>query len=325
MRSFFPFCRLICLFLLLLGSVPARAEFVQLALHIGDGDQALHGSLLLPMHKQKPPVVLIIAGSGPTDRNGNSAGLPGKNNSLKMLAEELAIAGIASLRFDKRGVGESRMAGLSEEDLRFQTYVADVESWLKLLIADERFSGVAVIGHSEGSTLGMLAVQNVKVQAYVSLAGPGQSAAKILRTQLASKLPPQLAQMNEEILSQLEKNSAVKEVPAPLLALYRPSVQPYLMSWFPIVPAEEIRRLSMPVAIFQGDTDIQVAVSEAKLLAKAQPKAELHIVPGMNHILKQVPADMQEQVASYSNPDLALDPVFVTPLVQFLKKNLSTK
>ncbi|MBI3711989.1 MAG: alpha/beta fold hydrolase [Burkholderiales bacterium] len=277
------------------------------------------------MHKQKPPVVLIIAGSGPTDRNGNSAGLPGKNNSLKMLAEELAIAGIASLRFDKRGVGESRMAGLSEEDLRFQTYVADVESWLKLLIADERFSGVAVIGHSEGSTLGMLAVQNVKVQAYVSLAGPGQSAAKILRTQLASKLPPQLAQMNEEILSQLEKNSAVKEVPAPLLALYRPSVQPYLMSWFPIVPAEEIRRLSMPVAIFQGDTDIQVAVSEAKLLAKAQPKAELHIVPGMNHILKQVPADMQEQVASYSNPDLALDPVFVTPLVQFLKKNLSAK
>ncbi|MBI1835422.1 MAG: alpha/beta hydrolase, partial [Burkholderiales bacterium] len=144
-----------------------RAEFLQLALRIGEGDQALHGSLLLPAHKQKPPVVLIIAGSGPTDRDGNSLGLPGKSNSLKMLAEELAIAGIATLRFDKRGVGESRMAGLFEV-LRFQTYVTDVESWLKLLIADERFSGVAVIGHSEGSTLGMLAVQNVKVQAYIS-------------------------------------------------------------------------------------------------------------------------------------------------------------
>ncbi len=325
MRLFFPFSRYICVILLLVCSLPVRAEFLQLALRIGEGDQALHGSLLLPAHKQKPPVVLIIAGSGATDRDGNSLGLPGKNNSLKMLAEELAIAGIATLRFDKRGVGESRMAGLSEEELRFQTYVTDVESWLKLLIADERFNGVAVIGHSEGSTLGMLAVQNVKVQAYVSLAGPGQSAATILRTQLASKLPPQLVQVNEEILGQLEKNIAVKEVPTPLLALYRPSVQPYLMSWFPIVPSQEIRRLTMPVAIFQGDTDIQVGVGDAQLLSKALPKAELHIVRGMNHILKQVPADMQEQIASYSNPDLSLDPVFVTPLVQFLKKSFSAK
>lgn len=325
MRFISPIFRLIFVCLLCAASLPTRAEFVQLALHIGEGDQALHGSLLLPMHKQKPPVVLLIAGSGPTDRNGNSLGMPGKNNSLKMLAEELAIAGIASLRFDKRGIGESRMAGLSEEDLRFQTYVTDVESWLKLLIADDRFSSVGVIGHSEGSTLGMLAAQKVKVQAYVSLAGPGQSAAKILRTQLASKLPPQLVQVNEEILSQLEKNSVVKDIPAPLIALYRPSVQPYLISWFPIVPSEEIRRLTMPIAIFQGDTDIQVSVSEAKLLAKALPNAELHIVPGMNHILKQVPSDMQEQVASYSNPDLALEPTFITPLVQFLKKNLIAK
>lgn len=315
---------MVCCFALCVSTM-AQAEFVQLSIRLGEGDQALYGSLLLPVHKQKPPVVLIIAGSGATDRNGNSLGLPGKNNSLKMLAEELAIAGIASLRFDKRGVGESRMAGLSEADLRFQTYVADIEAWLKLLAADERFNGLALIGHSEGSTLGMLAAQNVPVKAYVSLAGPGQSAAKILRAQLASKLPPQLMQANEEILNQLEKNIAVTEVPAPLLALYRPSVQPYLMSWFPIVPSEEIRRLTMPVAIFQGDTDIQVGLSEAQLLAKAQPKAELHIVRGMNHILKQVPADMQEQVASYSNPDLALDPVLVTPLVQFLKKSFSAK
>lgn len=325
MHLFSHFIRLLFLIPFLIVSLPAHAEFIQLALRIGDGDQALHGSLLLPMHKQKPPVVLMIAGSGATDRNGNSLGLPGKNNSLKMLAEELAIAGIASLRFDKRGVGESRMAGLSEQDLRFQTYVADVEAWLKLLMADDRFSGVAVIGHSEGATLGLMAVQNVAVKAYVSLAGPGQSASKILRTQLASKLPPQLAQVSEEILTQLEKNTPVAEVPAPLLALYRPSVQPYLMSWFPIVPSEEIRRLTMPVAIFQGDTDIQVAVSEAQLLAKAQPKAELFIVRGMNHILKQVSADMSEQVASYSDPNLTLDPVFVTPLVQFLKQSFAAK
>lgn len=308
-----------------LSSGTAHAEFIHAAISVGEGAQSLHGSLLIPAHKAKPPVVLIIAGSGPTDRDGNSLGLPGKNNSLKMLAEELAIAGFASVRYDKRGVGESRTAGVTEIDLRFQTYVDDVSAWIKLLSADERFSGVAVIGHSEGSTLGMLAAANSAVKAYVSLAGPGQSASKILRVQLANKLPPELAQINEEILSKLEKMQTVSEVPPHLMALYRPSVQPYLMSWFPVVPSEAIKKLTMPVAIIQGDHDIQVAVSEAQLLSQAQPKAELHIVRGMNHILKQVAADMTQQVASYSDPNLALDPVFVTPLVQFLKKSFATK
>lgn len=301
----------------------ANAEFIQSGITSGEGANTLYGSLLIPGHKVKPPVILLISGSGPTDRDGNSPALKGKNDSLKMLAEELAIAGFATVRYDKRGIGESFAAGKSEEELRFQTYVADALAWVKQLEADPRFSGVAIIGHSEGASVGMLAAAKSNVAAYVSLAGPARSASKILRTQLQDKLPPDLLKLNEEILSKLEKGEATPEVPAPLLALYRPSVQAYLMSWFTVVPADVIKNLKMPVAIFQGDTDIQVSVSEAMLLSKAQPMAQLHIIKGMNHILKQVPADLKQQVESYSDPNLYLDPVLMKPLINFLKKSFT--
>lgn len=317
---------LFCAWVLTLGlAAQAHAEFLKSSITSGEGANTLYGSLLIPGHKVKPPVILLISGSGPTDRDGNSPALQGKNDSLKMLAEELAIAGFASVRYDKRGIGESFAAGKSEEELRFQAYVADVQAWVKQLNADPRFSGVAIIGHSEGASVGLLAAQSSDVAAYVSLAGPARSASKILRTQLQDKLPPDLLKLNETILSKLEKGELVQEIPAPLLALYRPSVQPYLISWFSVVPVEVIKTLKMPVAIFQGDTDIQVAVSEALLLSKSQPMAQLHVIKGMNHILKQVPMDLKEQVASYSNPYLYLDPSFINPLINFLKKSFAQK
>ncbi|MBR7801560.1 alpha/beta hydrolase [Undibacterium fentianense] len=316
---------------LLFSVISARAEFIQSSIVIGEGANTLYGSLLIPAHKTKPAVVLILSGSGPTDRDGNSPALPGKNNGLKMLAEELVIAGFASVRFDKRGIGESFAAGMREEDLRFQTYVNDVKKWIQTLNRDARFSGVIVFGHSEGATLGLLAVQQLMqekqseqegsnaVKSYVSIAGPAQSAAKILRMQLADKLPPDLAKINETILSRLEKSETVADIPAPLLALYRPSVQNYLISWFPIVPTDIIKKLTIPTAVFQGDTDIQVGVAQAIQLAQAQPKAELHIIKGMNHIMKTVPADTTLQVASYSDPNMVLDAIFLKKLIQFLK------
>jgi alpha-beta hydrolase superfamily lysophospholipase len=82
---------------------------------------------------------LIIAGSGPTDRNGNSPAIQGANNSLKYLAEGLAAQGIASVRYDKRGVAESKTAASSESDLRFETYIHDAVLWGKQLRTDKRF------------------------------------------------------------------------------------------------------------------------------------------------------------------------------------------
>lgn len=281
---------------------------------------SIQGSLLLPRSAAKLPVVLLVAGSGPTDRDGNSRGAAGRNDSLKLLANALAAAGFASLRYDKRGIAASAGAMGREADLRFETYVQDAAAWARQLADDARFSGVAIVGHSEGSLIAMLATRQARIAAFASIAGPGSPASTLLRVQLLGKLPPELVERNERILRDLEAGMPVDEVPPSLAALYRPSVQPYLMSWFKYTPAVEIGKLAMPVAIFQGDTDIQVPVSEATLLAQGQPAAELHIVAGMNHVLKAAAADRASQLAPYANPALPIAPGLVVPLVDFLRR-----
>ena len=224
----------------------------------------LFGTLELPEGAAPYPVALLIAGSGPTDRNGNSALLAGHNNSLKMLAEALAARGIASLRYDKRGIGDSAKAATDESALRFETYIADAVLWAKQLQGDARFSRLTIIGHSEGALIGAVAAREVGARAFVSLAGVGRPAPDVLLGQLRASLPPDLMQRAEEIIRDLRAGTTVETVPAELQVLFRPSVQPYLISWFRYDPATEIKKLEMPVLIAQGTTDIQVSVEDAK-------------------------------------------------------------
>jgi pimeloyl-ACP methyl ester carboxylesterase len=275
-----------------------------LALETASGTVA--GTLRLPAGADKPPVVLIIAGSGPTDRDGNNPAFPAPNNSLKMLAEALAQAGFASVRYDKRGIGASSSAAPDESQLRFDTYVDDAAAWIARLKADPRFSSVAVVGHSEGALIGMLA-------------GVAEGPGAVLRKQLAGKLPPPLAADNERILASLEQGRTVAEVPPALAALYRPSVQPYLISWMRYVPSTRIAALRMPVLIVQGTADIQVDAGQAQALKAARPDAVLALIPGMNHILKDVPADPQRQLASYGDPSLPLHPQLAPAIAGFLR------
>jgi pimeloyl-ACP methyl ester carboxylesterase len=287
----------------------------------------IRGALVLPSASDKVPIVLIIAGSGPTDRNGNSTLLPGKSNSYKMLAESLATAGIASLRYDKRGLGASAKAGgAGESSLRFDTYVDDAAAWMTQLRADKRFSRVIVVGHSEGSLIGMLAARKAQADGFVSIAGVAHRASDVLRDQLRPQIGalPALWDGNETILAALERGvvvdalpPAVQAVPA-IAQLYRPSVQPYLISWFKFVPSAEIAALAVPVLILQGTTDIQVSVDEAKALKAARPEAELLLVDGMNHVMKHAPADRTQNVATYSNPDLPIVPDVPNAIVAFI-------
>jgi pimeloyl-ACP methyl ester carboxylesterase len=296
----------------------AAAQVREEAVTLTTAGGQLAGTLALPVSQEKVPVALIIAGSGPTDRDGNSALAAGHNDSLRMLATALAGNGIASLRYDKRGIGASAAAMTVESALRFDTYVDDAAAWTAKLKADPRFSAVIVIGHSEGSLIGMLAAQRANASTFVSISGIAQSASAILRKQLAGKLPPGLALENERILASLEHGELLGAVPAPLAGLYRPSVQPYLVSWIKYVPADRIAALRMPVLIAQGTTDIQVGVDEAQALKTARPDAVLAIVPGMNHVLKLVPADKQQQDASYGDPTLPLAPQLVSAIVDFV-------
>lgn len=278
----------------------------------------IHGTLLVPAAPARAPVVLLIAGSGPTDRNGNSAMIPGANNSLKLFAEGLAAKGIASLRYDKRGIAASRAAGPREIDLRFDMYVDDAAAWLRQLQADERFSTVTAIGHSEGSLIGMLAAAAAGADGYVSLAGIARRPSDVLRDQLRPRLTPELIEKNEAILQSLEQGKTTDAVAPELAPIYRPSVQPYMVSWFRRVPAEAIKTLKAAILIAQGTTDLQVTVAEAEALKQARPDAALLIVDGMNHVLKLVAADAPNALTSYGDPSLPVAPVLIERVAAFV-------
>jgi alpha-beta hydrolase superfamily lysophospholipase len=266
-------------------------------------------------------VALIIGGSGPTDRDGNSGLVPGKNNSLKLLAEGLRLQGIATVRYDKRGVGASAQALKNgETSLRFDTLVDDAAAWLTHLQAEPCFSRLASVGHSEGSLIGLLAARRVELDGVVSIAGCGRPGAMILRDQLRPRLSAAVWEESESILARLEAGHMTSAVPAYLALLYRESVQPYLVSWLRYDPAREAARLKVPLLIAHGSTDMQISVQEAQLLKAAQPGAELVLVGGMNHILKPVPQDPAAQVASYSDPDLPVVPELIEAIARFLNR-----
>jgi pimeloyl-ACP methyl ester carboxylesterase len=296
--------------------------------HLTTSSGSISGTLVVPPIAGKVPIVLIIAGSGPTDRDGNSPALPGKNNTYRMLADALAADGIASLRYDKRGIGESRAAGPRESDLRFDMYVDDAAGWVTQLRADPRFTRVIVVGHSEGSLIGMLAAKNAHADAFVSIAGVAHRASDVLRDQLRPQIGsmPALWEASESVLKALESRTVVDPLPSSiqpipgLAALFRPSVQPYLISWFKYVPSDELGALTVPVLIIQGTTDIQVSVDEAKALKAAKPGAELMVIEGMNHVMKRAPADRVQNIATYGNPDLAIVPDVPKAIIELARR-----
>lgn len=277
----------------------------------------IYGTLLEPNHTEACPVALIVAGSGSTDRNGNQPNL--KNNSLLYLAEGLSQKGIATLRYDKRAVGESKME-IKESDLRFEDYVEDARAWVELLKKDKHFSKVFVIGHSEGSLIGMLAAKEAKADGFISIAGVAKSADEIILQQLKASIPL-LYEESKAILDSLRKGVIVKEVNPYLLSIFRPNVQPYVMSWIKYNPSAEIKKLHMPILLVQGTTDIQVSVENAELLAAANKRAELKIAEQMNHILKRAEMDRSKNIATYMNPDLPIVEEVPQWIADFIKKH----
>jgi pimeloyl-ACP methyl ester carboxylesterase len=237
-----------------------------------------------------------------------------------MMAEELRKNGIASARFDKRGIGESAGTDSKEADLRFETYIDDVKGWTDQLSKDKRYSRIIIAGHSEGSLIGMIAaVGNKEVDAFISIAGPARPADEMIKEQLIAQ-PEQVREMVYPMLDTLKKGDTLTNVPQMLYALFRPSVQAYMISWMKFDPRAEIRKLNIPVLIVQGTTDIQVLEKDADMLAEAYPKATKKMIQSMNHVLKDcVTTDRAAQVPIYSNPDLPLNKEFVTTIVSFIK------
>jgi pimeloyl-ACP methyl ester carboxylesterase len=276
----------------------------------------LYGTLTVPDNIKKCPVALLIAGSGPTDRNGNNPMM--KNNSLKMLAEALAKKGIASLRYDKRGIGESKASAITESSLVFENYTEDAKSWINFLKQDKRFSQLTIIGHSEGSLIGMIA--GAKANKFISIAGAGESADQLIKSQIASKSNKQIEEMTFPIIDSLKSGHKVNKVDPLLNSLFRPSIQPYLISWFKYDPKAEIKKLIVPILIVQGSNDLQVTVKDAENLVQTNKNSELIIIDKMNHIMKIIDGDNKANMESYNNETLPISETMVNKIVSFIKK-----
>jgi pimeloyl-ACP methyl ester carboxylesterase len=299
--------------------VPDKATFIETEDTLKTPTGNIYGTLCMPVNANgKIPVALFIAGSGPTDRDCNSPTLGLKTDAFKQLAHKLSEQGIATLRYDKRGIGESKAAMKSEITLRFDNYVDDAIAWVESLKSDPRFSGVYIVGHSEGSLIGMVAAEH-NVAGYVSLAGVGETADKAIKRQL-SNLPAGLKDTAYAIIDSLAAGKTVLKFPISLYTLFRPTVQPYEISWFKFDPQVLIKRLAIPILIIQGTTDIQVGVDDALRLKQANPSATLDTITGMNHVLKMAPIERQANMATYNNPALPINDKLVKDIEDFIGK-----
>lgn len=262
--------------------------------------------------------VLIIAGSGPTDRNGNGPIV--STNTYWKLAEGLAAEGIRSLRYDKRGLGESRGLVEREDDIVFSDFVGDAVAAIRNLSARPDVSSVVIVGHSEGALIGLLAAMKTDVAGLALVTATGRSMCAILQDQLKNGLPPDLETEAQKILKTLASGQRVATVTPELMPLFRPSVQPYLISILNIDPAIELAKVTKPILIMQAGRDLQIFPADFEALRHARPDAHVVEIPNANHVLKTAPADLAGNRALYQNRDAPLDPDVMPPLVEFVRK-----
>src|SRR5690606_3380737 len=135
------------------------------------------------------------------------------------------------------GIAASRDAGSDERQLSIELYTRDAAAWGRSLKQDPRFSQLILIGHSEGALIASLAADAAGADALISIAGSARPIDQLLRDQLQSRLPPPLLIQSEALLASLRAGQEVAEVPPALEALFRPSVQPYLITLFRQDPA----------------------------------------------------------------------------------------
>ena len=274
----------------------------------------IDGTLLIPETSDQIPLAIIIQGSGPTDRNGNQN--MQKNNSLRFLAEGLVENGIASFRYDKRIVKLLKKGLLDEMDITFDQFIDDANSIIDYFKNDERFSKIVIIGHSQGSLVGMIAAQG-KADGFISIAGAGQEIDDVIVDQL-EKQAPGLKDNARLAFDDLRVNGfAINYSPA-LSSIFRPSLQPFLLGWMKYNPQEEIAKLNMPVMIINGTKDIQVDVSEAEKLKYASPLAQYVVIENMNHIFKEILGDSLENSKSYNEFNRPVIPVLIEKISVFI-------
>ncbi|WP_246030612.1 alpha/beta hydrolase [Kluyvera ascorbata] len=279
----------------------------------------LKGTLLTPNSKPNT-VVLIVPGSGPTDRDGNNP-LGVNASPYRLLAEGLAAKGLATLRIDKRGMFASAMAVEDANAVTIADYVDDVRSWVDVLRRHMNTPRIWILGHSEGGA----SAQEEDVCGVVLIATPGRPMGKVLKGQLnANPENEMLLRQALPIIDALEHRRRVDitNMHPALQSLFNPAIQGVLINAFSYNPGHLISSISKPVLVLQGQRDLQVEETDARLLKAANPQVSLVILPDMNHVMKEVTSDDHKaNIASYAEPALPLAPGLIDSIELFLIHN----
>ncbi|MBC3847064.1 alpha/beta hydrolase [Winogradskyella echinorum] len=276
----------------------------------------IDGTLLMPLNldSKKPNLAIIIAGSGPTNRDGNQNFL--KNNSLKKLAEELSNNNIATFRYDKRIVKQIRQGNV-DNDIMFDDFVTDASSVIDYFKEKDLYSKIYVIGHSQGSLVGMLAAKD-KADGFISLAGAGQNIGNVIVEQVTN-MAPKLGEEAQKVVNKLKDGQTTTDYPNALASVFNSDIQPFMINWMKYTPTEVIKELEMPVLIINGTKDLQVSENEAKLLKEANEKATLTIIENMNHVLIEIKGDDLENSKSYNESYRPTSTHLIISIVEFIR------
>jgi len=306
---------------LLMAAAVATAP-VETFVDIPGGPGPLKATILAPASGSKAPAIVILPGSGPTDRDGNSP-LGVKGSTYRLLAEGLAAKGVTTLRMDKRGLFASGAAAANPNAVTVDILAADANAWAAKLKAESGAKCVWLLGHSEGGLVALIAAQDGKdLCGLILVSTSGTPYGEVLRAQIKANPnnPPELVVASDKAIDDLAAGRKVEAstLPAPLQSLFHPAIQDFLIAAFRQDPGGLARGYEGPVLILQGSTDLQITVKDAEVLKVAQPRARLVVLDGVNHVLKVAPADRAANFAAYSDPSLPLAPGVVEAIVGFV-------
>jgi hypothetical protein len=294
---------------LLLAASTAGASAEESKVTVG----AINAVLTVPAGVEKPPVALLIAGSGSTDHDGNGPQM--KPATLKKLSDQLVARNIATLRYDKRGAGGWKAEFGKPEDFRFKDFVTDASALVKYLRESGKFSKVILVGHSEGGLVAILTAQQQPVDRLVLLATAARKQGELLKAQLEKRLSPEayapVAKAIDTIMAGQIVDPPPQGLPIP------PAMQPGLASAFNEDPIDPLQKLTLPVLIVAGGRDLQLARVDMIALSTAAPQARTAWEPDMNHVLVDV-TDDPDNLAAYGQSDRPLDATMIDEVSAFI-------
>lgn len=275
----------------------------------------IDGTLLQPNTDDAVPLAIIIAGYGPTDRNGNQNFM--QNNSLKKLAEALSKSGIATFRYDKRIVKQIRRGNV-DPNMSFDDFIDDAKDCVRYFSGAPNFTEIYILGHGQGSLVGVLASQT-DVDGFISISGSGKPIDAVIQDEV-NKTAPMFSEDTARLIKILKEGKTTRDYPQALGSMFDISVQPFMSSWMQYDPATAIQQISIPTLVINGTKDLQVSVDEAKLLHSASNQSTLEIIEKMNNMMVIIEGDDLENSKSYNESHRPIASELITSIVSFIKK-----